>query len=345
MIILNGKIFREASFINEEELENFVKSHYKIFFGEHSLYTSQFSVSTIGGKTSVPDGIAVDFKNRIWYVIEVELKRHGVWGHIIPQVTKHLVAVSNQSEKEKIVSYFMKIIKESDKHRKMINELGIPDEDIWRELELILNKKPVLTVIIDGIPQDLKEWQSTINIEARIVEVTKYVSEDNEVAYYIPDYMIGLVISPEEDEEEEEQAKPVLTENEFLRICKPQICKLYEELRRIVSKYPGLLALKPTRQGMSFRVKTKERPSAKWHVIFTIYGDSIYIHKGNKENFTMAFGGKVEEFFNTLRNVEAINRVFDIMTQPGVRAYDLTEDDVNTIIEAIEILITKSNEQ
>lgn len=74
MIILNGKIFREASFINEEELENFVKSHYKIFFGEHSLYTSQFSVSTIGGKTSVPDGIAVDFKNRIWYVIEVELK-------------------------------------------------------------------------------------------------------------------------------------------------------------------------------------------------------------------------------------------------------------------------------
>lgn len=96
---------------------------------------------------------------------------------------------------------------------------------------------------------------------------------------------------------------------------------------------------------MSFRVKTKERPSAKWHVIFTIYGDSIYIHKGNKENFTMAFGGKVEEFFNTLRNVEAINRVFDIMTQPGVRAYDLTEDDVNTIIEAIEILITKSNEQ
>ena len=335
MLIFNDKIYLKDNFNSEFELEELINKHYNKFFGKYSIYVPQIKVSSTAGTSSIPDGFAIDFEKKIWYVVEIELKSHGVWSHIIPQVSKHLVAVNNPLEKRKIMEIFSNLIKDSDSLKELIKEVGISTEDLWRELENIIDKNPILTIIIDGIPADLKVWVDTIKINSNIIEVLKYKNEEREVIYYIPDEVLGL--SPELEEDEEKQFQEPMTEEQFKSSCVEPLCYMFEKLKNLSNRYPYKLKIKSNPYSMSIRISTGQ----KKHSIFTLYPNSIFINKYNKENLERAYGpDKVEEFFNKLRMIEAINRIFDLRTQPGVSAEVLTREDVDLIIEALEALLS-----
>lgn len=71
----------DGEFDNEAELQRWVKANVSVFL-QDCLFLDGFRITTTAGKGGVPDGFALNFKSREWYIIESELLSHGVWPHI-----------------------------------------------------------------------------------------------------------------------------------------------------------------------------------------------------------------------------------------------------------------------
>ena len=337
MLILENKVYYRDKFENEQELEKLVIDHYDKLFGKHTIYLPQVMIADAAGTSSIPDGIAVDLKNKRWYVVEIELKSHGVWSHIVPQISRHLVAINDISERKKLIRKFFNTIKSDPRVSELIEEIGIRREDLWQELENIIEKDPMIVIIIDGIPTPLKKWTKTFKIKYNLIEILKYKNSEGEVIYYIPDEATTPDVGPEEEEEEERRDKKTMTFDEFKSKCREPLCYLFDKFVELANKYPAKIKIIPTQYGMSIRVAAGQ----KMYSVFTLYTNSIYINKYNEQNLSKLYGpDKVEKFFNKLRTIEPINRIFDLRVQPGVGAEDLTSEDADIIVEALETLIS-----
>src|SRR5262249_42188204 len=97
MLILGSELFRETGFLDESELETVVEKYAKLLFGNDTIYLSKkMLVKTTDGRGTIPDAFVIDYENEEWYLVEVELIAHGVWRHIVPQITGQIVACLNQ---------------------------------------------------------------------------------------------------------------------------------------------------------------------------------------------------------------------------------------------------------
>ena len=173
MLLIGNKRFRESEFDNESELERVVMENYELLFGEYSIYLPQKEVKTSGGSGSVPDAFVLNFKDKVWYIVEIELAKHGVWNHIVPQITKQIVAIENPEMRRRLVDLFMEEVKKSDKLKEKFKELGISEMEFRKTIEEIIEKPPILAIPIDYIPADLKDWASVIKNEVRLYEIKK----------------------------------------------------------------------------------------------------------------------------------------------------------------------------
>jgi hypothetical protein len=158
LIILGSKKFSETSFKDEAELERLIASHYEVVFGYHSLYLPQKSIATPGRFESIADALVIDLQGNRWYIVEAELAKHGTWNHIVPQVSKEIVAAENPKTKRALISTVINEVEKSGELRKKFTELGHPEIKIQGILEEIMEKSPIIAIPIDEIPADLKEW-------------------------------------------------------------------------------------------------------------------------------------------------------------------------------------------
>jgi hypothetical protein len=342
VIIRDGKVYRKASFEDEGELRKLVEDNYELLFGEGSLYISRdVFVKTPGGSGSVPDGFALNPRAGKWYVVEVERKSHSVWGHIIPQATRHLVAAMNPEEKRKLKVLFIEEARRRGSLKKLLGEQGEGPPDLDRLIEEIIEEKPSLVIVIDGVPQDLTVWTKLLDVDVSIVEVEKYESEDGETLYNIPDYVAGLSVVPEEEEEPVEEP---ITREKFLENATKAISNLYQAAERLAEKYPRFVKLEPRLKGVSLRLKVSHR--REYRTLFTIYPDAFYIMKDNMEHFSRYYGPEnAARFLERLTSIRAVKLNYDLMTQPRVEGADFTEDEAEAVISALEEMITARQHQ
>ena len=92
MLISKDKKYIKTSFDNEAELEKVVIDNYEYLFGPDSFYLPKTKIKTSDGFGTIPDGFAIDIRQRRWYIVEAELGHHDVWNHIAKQVSKQIVA-------------------------------------------------------------------------------------------------------------------------------------------------------------------------------------------------------------------------------------------------------------
>jgi hypothetical protein len=92
MLIFGDRRFISATFDSEAEIENVVNENAEYIFGPDSILLPKSLIKSADGFGSVPDGFAVDFAARRWFIVEAELSSHSVWSHIAPQVAKQIVA-------------------------------------------------------------------------------------------------------------------------------------------------------------------------------------------------------------------------------------------------------------
>ena len=151
IIITKDGRYHLYSYINEEELEKIIVEHSHEIFGKNILYLPKIKIKSKAGIGTIPDGYVIDFDKKKLYLIEVELIRHDIRKHILPQIASFIIALKNESSQEKLVKIFEKEFKSPYKFTReelnslfknygiiiMIDEVGDPMEETNPLLETV----------------------------------------------------------------------------------------------------------------------------------------------------------------------------------------------------------------
>lgn len=179
------KSFKKLQFNNEKEVEKVVADHYKILFGDLSMYLEQISIETPGGKCTTPDGIVIDFKNKRWFIVEVERGIHDVYTHIISQVTKQQNAAENEKSRLKIINECLdRLRKDKELASLLVSEMHIGESQWHGCIDVILKSSPHISIPIDYIPLDLQSWADKNNFKVQLIE--QYVDKEGNHLYDFP---------------------------------------------------------------------------------------------------------------------------------------------------------------
>jgi hypothetical protein len=175
--------------VSEDELESVVRDNAEAIFGPSSIYFPKMLFRTGDGAGSVPDGFVIDLAARSWFVVEVELSRHGVWTHIAPQVARQIIASTQPISKQLLVEWVVERAREDNGVLEKFSELGIAALDVRRVLAEILDGRPTIGIPIDAVSRDLHEWAQSLKNEVKLWVVKKYVEwgQPQNVLYEVPD--------------------------------------------------------------------------------------------------------------------------------------------------------------
>lgn len=182
-------MFVEANFENEQEIEDVVIKNADYFFGPSSIFIPKRTIQTNDGARTIPDGFAIDLASRTWYIVEVELNRHGVWQHIAPQVVKQITAGSMNETKRMLEDIVIDMYDDDNGVKERFEREKIKVINIRKILGEIFNKLPIIGLPIDKISEDLKSWALGLRNEVKLWLVEKYVDFDNpeNIQYKIPE--------------------------------------------------------------------------------------------------------------------------------------------------------------
>ncbi len=189
MIILSDRKFIAASFENEEEIERVAFENAEYIFGPDSILLPKSLIKSADGSGTIPDGFAIDFGSRRWFIVEAELSSHSVWSHIAPQVSKQIVASQQPASRKLLIEIVINRFREDSELKEKIEELGIAEIDIRRVLTEIFESPPIVGILIDHVTTDLREWAQTLRNEVKLWVVRKLVNlkDSSDILYEIPD--------------------------------------------------------------------------------------------------------------------------------------------------------------
>lgn len=189
MIIVNNRRYVAASFDNEEEIERVVLENAEYIFGPDSIMLPKSLIRSADGSGTIPDGYAIDFSSRRWFIVEAELSSHSVWGHIAPQVSKQIVAAQQPASRKLLIEIVINRIRDDHSLKERIDELGIAEIDIRQVLTEIIETRPIVGIPIDHVSTDLRDWAQTLKNEVKLWIVRKLVDfkDQSAILYEIPD--------------------------------------------------------------------------------------------------------------------------------------------------------------
>lgn len=189
MIIIADRKFVTSSFENEAEIERVVMTNAEFIFGPDSIMLPKSLIKSADGSGTIPDGFAIDFSSRRWFIVEAELSSHSVWTHIAPQVSKQIVAAQQPASRKLLIEIVVNRVREDVSLKNRIEELGIDEIDIRQVLTEIIESPPIVGIPIDHVSSDLREWAQTLRNEVKLWIVRKLVDLRNpdEILYEIPD--------------------------------------------------------------------------------------------------------------------------------------------------------------
>jgi hypothetical protein len=187
----------DANFDTERELQDWVVQNLCQFL-PNVIHLPAFQITTISGKSGVPDGFAFNFHEKRWYVIEHELLNHGVWPHIAEQITRFVVALQNKETHRKIRDRVFEYVMASGSINSIAQDLETTPERILQQIELFIEGvKPELTIFIDETNQDLVDMVHALAVPTQIFRVKKFVVNGTP-EYYSPDSNAPAIVSEPE---------------------------------------------------------------------------------------------------------------------------------------------------
>jgi len=161
VILTNTGKYSLYEYRDEKELDDMIAEHSSEIFGNDSQYFNiKRKIRSKTGLGTIPDGYVIDFKKRKLYVIEVELIRHNLCRHILPQIATFTMALENKDSIEILVEMFMKGLYENKKLKR-------------NDIELIVKNRGIV-IIIDDIGDPNKQTN-------QLMEVVDYLSKQTEV--------------------------------------------------------------------------------------------------------------------------------------------------------------------
>ena len=203
----SGLFYSKVQFKTEQEIEKVVFDNYKLFYGEYSILLPKSKIVTSGGKGTIPDGIAIDFEKKCWYIIEVERGTHETWKHIILQISVQKAAVKNVETRTKIIAQCLSEIEKQKNLESILKEkLNISPLKLHGYIQSILEKTPMVSLPIDFASDDLREWANDPLNNVTLQCIEKYMNvETGDVIYDFPNM-----------EERQEESLPLAKKGDVL---------------------------------------------------------------------------------------------------------------------------------
>jgi hypothetical protein len=190
----------EDKFVNEKELDTWIAQNITSFL-PGSIYISGFQVSTVSGKSGVPDGFAFNLEEQEWFVIEAELLTHGVWPHIAEQIVRFIVAMQNPQTRRKVRDRLFEDIVSRNVVDEASTVLETTRERLLQQLELFIEGvDPQVVIFIDDTNKDLYDMAQALSADIKIFRVKKFLV-DGKPEYLSPDQS-SPIISTEPDVEQ-----------------------------------------------------------------------------------------------------------------------------------------------
>ncbi len=270
-IFMDGNKFMDTGFRTEVEMDNAVKENYKGLFGTKTIYSNlknKIESKTFG--SSIPDGFLFDFKddeNPKFYLVELELAKHGFYGHIFPQITKFFAFFNNSESKEKLIGKIHLIITSDAKLKEEFSEYTGKKEPYKAIKDIIDNSQGILLIIDEEMPE-FKEifetytdtWDKMVTIEILkqhailLPSSTSNTASGKHIFTLNPDFeYIELPLYQDIDEEDTDEKS--YTENFHTEGVAKNIVLIYEKIRDAMLKLDSNIKINPQKWYISLREK------------------------------------------------------------------------------------------
>ncbi|MFC1505725.1 DUF5655 domain-containing protein [Thermoproteota archaeon] len=248
--------FSENEFNKEEDLEKIVVEKAKLFFGTQTLYLNiknKIDTRTIG--SSIPDGVLFDFRdkeNPVFYLVELELRKHDFYKHIFPQITRFFAFFKNSASRNLLIEKLFEFMTSNQSIEKEFKELSGKSE-VYKAIKDILEESQKILIVIDDHKPEIEEVLSTYtDTWDKMVQVAvlKQYQCNNEIVYTLtPEFEdLDLVEPPDED-----SIRVKYTESFHTQDVDDEIVSIYNKIKEAILKIDSEIQINPYKQYITLR--------------------------------------------------------------------------------------------
>ncbi len=254
-VSLNGEIFEQAIYSNEDAFEQLIAQNAQTIFGDKAIYIDtkkKVNTSSFGG--TIPDGFLIDLsdpEDPQFYLVEVELQRHDFFGHIFPQITKFFAFYRDSKHRQKLIDTMFTLFREDTNLENKIRE-SIGSREIYKYLKDTMDSSQNILIIIDGPKPEFKEiidtytdtWAKIVKVEI----VNHFRRDNNDILVVAPPFQnvaFEDAVSPLPDEEILESLQ--YTEEFHLEGCSSNAKDVYDKLKNTFLSIKNTLRFNPTK--------------------------------------------------------------------------------------------------
>jgi len=177
MILLkDGVKYFLHEYASEGELAQMVVEHYKDIFGMNTLYFDPQTMKTQIGIEARTDGLILSLADNNWHIFEVELAKHSLHKHVIPQITKFNMAYQRPETRKKIAENLYRTIRQDSQKTAIVKTMKI--EDLFKTLTEIIETKPTITIVIDQKTPEIEPLCQSLPFPTQTIEFATYTREN-----------------------------------------------------------------------------------------------------------------------------------------------------------------------
>lgn len=176
ILFKDGIKYIEYQYKNEIEIEDMIFEHHKYIFGNDSLLLAKRKIKTNSGIGTIPDAFVISLDDKRWYLIEVELKNHPLYEHIVPQISKFNTAIKNSDSQKKLIKMIYDEIKNNPRKNLMFQLKNI--KEVYKYIAEILESKPQIIILIDGKNDELEEVCDSLPFGSKVIEFKTFCREN-----------------------------------------------------------------------------------------------------------------------------------------------------------------------
>ncbi|HLW61189.1 MAG TPA: hypothetical protein VKV57_14900 [bacterium] len=263
-IIASGRRFDLNKYGVEKDFEEDIRDSSSVLFGKATIYIDakkKIESKTLGA--TVPDGFFFDFKDPTdpqFYIVEVELSRHGFYDHIFPQITKFFAFFKNTGLQKRLVDKLFSVV-DSDPQLKSEFRKYIGHTEIYKFLSDIIETSQNILLVTDGgiaeLPEIMATYTDTWGKMVKCLEVRKYMS-GNDVAYSVsPDVETLQYAETEEAPNDEGSGEQGPYSEQFHLEDVPQsIRDVYAKIKQAATLIDGSVIFNPQKYYISIKAPT-----------------------------------------------------------------------------------------
>jgi predicted transport protein len=251
----------EYQYKNESEIEEMIFEHSKNIFGEDSLLLAKRKIRANSGIGAIPDAFVLSLGDKKWYLIEVELKNHPLYEHIVPQISKFNTALKNSDSQKKLIKMIYEEIKDDPQKNLMFQLKNI--KEVYKYIAEILESKPQIIILIDGKNDELEEVCDSLPFDSKVIEFKTYIRENVGLGVHIHSFeplkdfikvtsvsKVGTVV------EKVSREVKKYTEEDHTKKIPEKIVELYNELKEKTLDLADGIIIRPRKRYIGFVAKT-----------------------------------------------------------------------------------------